>query len=768
MNLAGALLLASISAAGARGQSPGTVEAGRAQFETRCAGCHGKDGMGGERAPAISRVRRDRYPSEQSLRHLIEHGIPDAGMPAFQVPEPQLTQLIAFVRSRMAPAAGSAVSGDPAAGQAFFFGKGRCATCHMMQGRGGLDGPDLTNAGKELTLGEIEQSLRNPGERRRPGYQVVRVRLRAGGELRGSLRNESNFDVQLQGFDHELHLLDRAEIESITREKESYMPALVASPAETRDLIAYLVKGAQRAAAFAPPEPSAGGIPWASVVAPKPGEWPTYHGQTNGNRYSTLDQITPSNVAGLTPRWMFPIPGARHLEVTPVVVGGVMYVTNVNEVFALDARVGRVIWHFARPRTQGMVGDAAGGINRGVAVLGDRVFLVTDNAHLIALHRLTGGLLWDTEMADYRQHYGATSAPLVVRNLVISGTSGGDEGTRGFIAAYRADTGERVWRFWTVPAPGEPLAKTWGGRAIEHACAAAWLTGSYDPETDLLFWPTGNPCPDFNGDERKGDNLYANSVLALEPDSGALRWYFQFTPHDLHDWDSTETVMAANATYRGRPRKLLLHGDRNGFFYVLDRETGEFLNASPFVTRLNWASGIGRDGRPVLLPGTEPTVKGARACPSMDGATNWMSTAFLPQTGLFYLMALEKCSIYSKSSAWWRPGESFYGGAARDAPGEKPVKYLRAIDLETGKIAWEYEQAGTARTWGGVLGTSTGLVFFAEDSGAFAALDASTGKLLWHFQLGANWKASPMTYAVAGKQYIAVAAGSNIVAFALP
>jgi alcohol dehydrogenase (cytochrome c) len=752
----------------AAGQQPDAIAEGRKEFETRCAACHGADGMGGQRAPAISNADREKYQTDRAIRDLIRHGIPDAGMPPFEIPEPELSQIVAFVRSRIAPAAESSSAGDPEAGRAFFFGKGQCATCHMLAGRGGLDGPDLTNAGRDLTLAELEQSLRNPNARRKRGYQVASVRLKSGTSLRGFIRNESNFDLQLQGFDHRLHLLRTADIESITREPNSYMPAVKASESEMQDLIAFLVRAKQEPGGAAQVDPLPDTVEWKDILDPRSGEWPTYNGSMVANRYSALDQITPGNVARLAPRWVFPIPGARSLEVTPVVIGGVMYVTNVNEAFALDARSGRAIWHYSRPRSKGLVGDAAGGINRGVAVLGDRVFMVTDNAHLIALHRLTGALLWDIQMADSREHYGATSAPLVVKDLVISGTSGGDEGIRGFLAAYKASTGERVWRFWTVPAPGEPLAKTWIGRAIEHACTAAWLTGTYDASTDSLFWTAGNPCPDFNGDERKGDNLYANSVLALDPATGKLKWYFQFTPHDLHDWDSTETVMAVDAAYHGTLRKLLLHADRNGFFYVLDRTTGEFLGASPFVKRLTWASGIGKDGRPIELPGAEPTLEGTRACPSMDGATNWMSTAYNPKTGLYYLMALEKCNIFAKSSAWWQPGESFYGGASREVPGETPEKLLRAIDVQTGRIAWEYSQAGAGRTWGGVLATATGLVFFGEDSGAFAALDAANGKLLWHFQLSAHWKASPMTYMTGGTQYVAVAAGANIVAFALP
>jgi len=511
------------------------------------------------------------------------------------------------------------------------------------------------------------------------------------------------------------------------------------------------------------------GIPFADVAQPKPGAWPTYHGNLSGNRFSPLDQINAGNVQRLAPKWMFTIPGApRALQVTPLVVDGVMYVTSVNEAYALDARSGREIWHYNRPRTPGLAGDAASGINRGVAVLGERVFMVTDHAHLIALHRNTGQLLWDVEMADARQNYGATGAPLVVNDLVISGVSGGDEGIRGFLDAYRASTGERVWRFWTVPAPGEPGSETWVGRAIEHGCAATWLTGTYDPDSKLLYWPTGNPCPDYNGDERKGDNLYSSSVLALDPDSGRLKWHYQFTPHDLHDWDATETPMLVDATFHGQSRRLMLQGNRNGFFYVLDRLTGKVLLAEPFVKHVTWASGIGADGRPKLLPGNEPTEEGQRVCPAVAGATNWTSTAFSPVTGLFYLFAEESCAVYTKNGRWWEAGKSFYGGTTRRAPVDsKTGKVLKALDIQTGKTAWEIPDVGGGILGSGLMATAGGLVWYADGAGAFIAADAKTGKLLWNFNTNLSWKAGPMTYAVDGNQYIGVAAGSTILAFSL-
>jgi len=744
--------------------------AGRKLFAARCASCHGADGGGGEFGPDIADVRGLAH-RDMNLANLIKNGLPDSGMPAFPLPQPDIDALAAFVAGVRAPAFEHPPAGDPNAGESFFFGKGNCSSCHLVKGRGGVLGPDLSDLGRETRLARIEMALRDPSSLAAPGYKLVSVHLRAGQTIRGLVKNESNYDLQLQDLDGKLHFLSREEIAEQIAEPKGLMPPVTATSAEQRDLLAFLSRLTKdNSASSIGPGMAAldGGLTFSGIANPKAGDWPTYNGRLSGNRYSELREINAANVDRLGAKWIFPVADSNRLEVTPVVVDGVMYVTMANQAYALDARSGRQIWHYSRPLTKGVIGDAGTAINRGVAVLGNTVFMVTDHAHIIALHRLTGELLWDTEMADYRKHYGATSAPLVVKDLVLSGTSGGDEGARGFVDAYKASTGERVWRFWNMPAPGEPLSETWVGRAMEHGCVDGWLTGTYDPGTDLIYWPTGNPCPDYNGDERMGDNLYSSSVLALEPQTGKLRWHFQFSPHDLHDWDATETPMLIDAEFRGRQRKLLVQANRNGFFYVLDRVTGEFLLGEPFVKKLTWASGIAPDGRPKLVPGQEPTDQGTRTCPSVSGATNWMSTAYNPQTGLFYVMALESCNIYTKSSAWWEPGQSFYGGAARRVPGEINQKFLRAIDLQTGKIVWEVPQVGPGHSAGGVLSTAGGVVFYGDDNGALAAVDAKTGKALWHFNTNQTWRASPMTYMVDGKQYIAAASGSNIIAFRLP
>jgi PQQ-dependent dehydrogenase (methanol/ethanol family) len=781
-----------------------TTDAGRQAFLARCVGCHGDDGTGGGHGPDIVNVVEPRGVSKDAVRDLILKGIPDAGMPAFQIPTDQADAIAAYVmvlKGTSAPggptAARQSVPGDPLAGEAFFAGKGNCTSCHMVRGLGGVLGPDLSNVGDERTLAQIERALNDPGGEpggaqlpgggRRgggggPSYPAATLHLHSGQTIEGIIKNQSAFDLQLLGVDGKLYLLTRDQVASVTPEK-SVMPKVEATPAEVQNLLAYLshLSTDPKATLTNPTAKftmsnavgAGGGVPFADVVHPKAGSWPTYHGNVSGNRFSPLNQINTGNVEHLAPGWMFtlgaPTPGDAPkvgvpswsgLEVTPIVVDGVMYVTSVNEAYALDARSGREIWHYSRPRSHGLAGDAAGGINRGVAVLGDRVFMVTDNAHLIALHRLTGQLLWDSTMADSAQNYGSTSAPLVVGDLVISGVSGGDEGIRGFLDAYKASTGEHVWRFWTVPAPGEPGSETWaGGTPLEHACAATWLTGTYDPETDILYWPTGNPCPDYNGAKRQGDNLYSSSMLALDPKTGKLKWYYQFSPHDLYDWDATETPMLVDAEFHGSPRKLLVQANRNGFFYVLDRLTGKVLLAEPFVKKVTWASAIGPDGRPMRLPPND-------SC-SMGSAANWPSTAFNPGTGLFYVLASESCGAFTPNDQQWEAGQSFYGGGTHRIPGAVSRQYLRALDLQTGKIAWELPQEGS--TSSGVLATAGGLVFYGDNSGAFVAVDARDGKPLWNFNTSQpRWRASPMTYSLDGNQYVAIAVGPMILTFRLP
>jgi alcohol dehydrogenase (cytochrome c) len=500
-------------------------------------------------------------------------------------------------------------------------------------------------------------------------------------------------------------------------------------------------------------------------------DWTTYNGSLTGNRFSTLNQITKQNVSKLAPKWIATMEGTTsHSETTPIVVQGIMYVTSANECWALDAGSGRLIWHFQRQRTQGLIGNAAQGINRGVAWLGDSVFMVTDNAHLLALNRFNGDVQWETIMADWKQNYNATAAPLVADNLVISGTAGGEQGARGFVAAFDPKDGKEVWRFWTVPKPGEPGSETWSGKAIEHPSAVTWMSGSFDAELDMLYWASGNPGPDFSGAEREGDNLYSDCILALDPKTGKMKWYYQTTPHDVHDWDAQEPMVLVDSDWEGKPRKLLLQANRNGFFYVLDRGTGELLRGKPFVQKMNWAKELDSKGKPIPL--TLPTGSGpdtTLVCPNIVGASNWYSSAYDPASGYYYVQTIEGCTLYStKAGQEWEAGKGYSGGSQRNVPNEASHEILRAFDVKTGKVVWEFPQYGFGSSYGGVLGFANGVLIVCGDDGILSALDSTNGKLLWQFQTNVTFKSSPMTYVFDGKQYIAISVGQNILAFGLP
>lgn len=503
------------------------------------------------------------------------------------------------------------------------------------------------------------------------------------------------------------------------------------------------------------------------LALPVAANWTSYNGDYSGRRFSSLREINRGNIAQLRAAWVFHPGNSQNLEVTPVVVGGVMFVTSANNVFALDARTGRALWHYDRPISSGLLDDAAAHKSRGVAVWHNSVFSETDDAHLLCLDARSGGLRWDVQYADKRDHYGATSAPLVIKDMVIVGTSGGDSGVRGFIAAFDAETGKLRWKFWTIPGPGEFGSSSWPGNAYLYGGGTTWLPGTYDPQLNLLYWTTSNAAPDYVGDTRPGDDLYTASVLALDLDTGKLKWYFQFTPHDLFDYDATETPVLIDAEENGAIRHLLAQADRNGFFYVLDRTNGKFLSATPFVEKLNWAKGIDSSGRPILT-GLVPTPKGTRICPGVTGATNWFSPSYNPETKLFYVMALESCDEYFAIPRKFVRGETYYNTGTKRPPDEHSKKILLALSLADGKPVWRYEQVGRGYSWGGTMTTAGGLVFFGDDSESFEAVDAATGRALWHFNTGQRFVASPMTYEVDGVQYVVTAAQSDIFAFTLP
>jgi alcohol dehydrogenase (cytochrome c) len=504
------------------------------------------------------------------------------------------------------------------------------------------------------------------------------------------------------------------------------------------------------------------------LVQPPAANWISYNGDYSGRRYSSLDQINSANVAQLRAEWVFHAQNSNRLETTPVVVDGMMFVTAANEASAIDARTGRVVWHHSRPNSEGLIDDASSHLNRGVAIWHDRVFMETDNAHLLCLDARSGAQIWDVAYADWNKNYGATSAPLVVKDKILVGTSGGDDGVRGFVAAFDAMSGKLAWRFWTIPGPGEFGSESWPAKMYLRGGGTTWMPGTYDPSLNLIFWGTSNPAPDFNDDVRPGDDLYTDCILAIDPDTGKLKWYFQFTPHDLFDYDAVETPMLIDAVYRGEARKLLVEANRNGYLYVLDRTNGRFLSAAPFVEKLNWAKGIDQQGRPIRTD-VRPTPEGTRVCPGYSGATNWYSPSYNEATHLVYFLSLEQCQIYfSKPTEEFREGKTFYSTGVKRIPKEDPQKVLVAYSLDAGSIAWKYGQNGRGRSSGGTMTTAGGLLFFGDDAGSFEAADARTGKALWHFNTGQDMSASPMAYAVEGKQYVAVAAGSDVFSFTLP
>jgi alcohol dehydrogenase (cytochrome c) len=506
-------------------------------------------------------------------------------------------------------------------------------------------------------------------------------------------------------------------------------------------------------------------VPYERIVnaAAHPDNWLTYSGDYTSQRFSTLDQVTRANVSRLKVAWMYQIKALHKVEASPLVFDGVMYISEPpSDVTALDLRTGRPIWSYRRAMPQ--VPVCCGQVNRGVAALDDQLFIGTLDSHLVALDMKTGRVRWDVEVADYKLANSITLAPLAIKDKIIVGVAGAEYGIRGFLDAYDAKTGRRAWRFWTVPGPGEPGNETWSGDSWKHGGAPTWLTGSYDPVANLLYWGTGNPGPNYAGDLRKGDNLYSDCLLALDADTGKLKWHFQFTPHDVNDIDANEIPVLVDTSFRGKPRKLVLFGNRNGFYYILDRLTGEFLLAKQFATQ-TWAKSIDEHGRPVANLSTAPSPEGATVYPDDDGATNWFSPSYNPQTGLFYQNCREKGATYFLTEAPYIPGRQFLGASRRSLSGIEPWGALRALNALTGEKKWEFPLP--TPPWSGILSTAGGLVFSGDMEGNFFALDAADGKLLWRLQTGGPIWAAPVTYVSEGKQLVAVAAGSAIVAFSL-
>jgi alcohol dehydrogenase (cytochrome c) len=486
--------------------------------------------------------------------------------------------------------------------------------------------------------------------------------------------------------------------------------------------------------------------------------WLTYLGDYAAQRFSPLKEVDTHTVKDLVPMWVKHFQTSGDLETTPLVYDGVMYATNSNELHALDAVTGREIWSYH-------ANSQKRGVNRGAAILGDQVYLVTSDCHLISFRRNNGAVLWDREYAAVSDGYSCSSPPLVVKDKIMVGVA--SSGKTCFVAALSAADGKEVWRFWSVPRAGEPGADTWGGFPLDQGGGPTWTPGTFDPDLNLLYWPIGNPWPDFYGGDRPGDNLYTDSIVALDADTGKRKWHFQFVPHDTHDWDANETPVLLDTEFKGQKRKLLIQADRNGFYYVLDRTNGEFLLGKPFVKNLTWAKGLDAKGRPIDVPNADPSAAGTRVCPSVHGATNWWAPSLNPVQGLFYIAALEQCEIYYSSAQKPVARSGFRGTGHNIIAAEPGTFYLRAIEAATGNIRWEFPMPGPTTMWAGTVATAGGLVFAADDDGDLVAFDAEAGKPLWHFNTGSNLHASPMTFSVDGHQYVAMASGSNLFTFGL-
>src|SRR5881227_9437 len=499
--------------------------------------------------------------------------------------------------------------------------------------------------------------------------------------------------------------------------------------------------------------------------------WPTYNGDYSGRRFSPLTQINSSNVHTLSLAWATrfsggggggrggaPAAGGGNIQIksTPLMVNGTIYFTAPNHVWAADARTGREIWHYQYPPN---TGSTIG--NRGVGMYGNWLFFETPDSNLVSLDAATGKERWKVRLADPKLDYTSTVAPVIIGNHVIAGIGGDHLDNPGFVQARDPENGALQWKWWTTPRKGEPGIETWPDEyASAHGTGQAWIPGTYDPELNLYIVGTGNPNPVMAEKSRKGDNLYTCSIVALNPDTGKLAWYFQPSPHDVHDWDAVETPVLFDAEFKGKQRKLLAQASRNGFFFLLDRTNGQHLVAAPFIDQ-TWASGVDSRGRPIAKPEATPSPDGALVEPGSDGASNWMAPSFDPQTGLFYVNARRIFSIFYRTTEGKAEG---WGGRDRNLWAKST---LRALDYRTGKVVWNHE-LGNGGTIAGILTTAGHLLFTADNSGNLLALAPATGKTLWHLNMGGELVASPMTYQLDGRQYLIIPVQDILYAFAVP
>ena len=724
---------------------------GRQLFVKNCSACHGEAGHGG-RGPDLTTGDWKHGGTVDDLIRNMTKGIPGTQMPAIPMPDADARAIASFLLATVSRG-GERPTGNEDAGKSLFFGAAKCADCHMFGGRGGLFGGDLSGVRAKFQPSALVKKMGEP------------VSLAEIGGVRGALKNEDTFTAHLFDRAGKWHFLRKA---GAVKKVEEAHPVL--SDAQRNDIAAFLIKAPATGYALPDWKPAADfNVTYDRLLHAdrEPQNWMTYWGNYRGTHYSGLKQITPVNAGSLKNTWVHQM-GAGLIETTPLVVDGMMFVTGPqSNASALDARTGRAIWKYTRRLPPQVASHCTVMTNRGVAVLGDRLFLATLDMHLVSLDAKTGNVIWDIEVEDYRRGFSITHAPLAIDGKIIVGVTAGECALAGWVDAYDAATGKRLWRVFTTPREGDPNRKTWEPESsADFGGAPTWTTGTYDAETDTIFWMTGNPGPDYNGRQRGGDNLYSNCVLALDPKTGRIKWWFQFTPHDVHDWDANETPVLIDGVIRGQKRKLLITAQRNAFYYVLDRTTGEFLTGKAFAKQ-TWAKGLDDKGRPIVLPNTDPTPEGNLVCPDAAGAANWGSPSYDPVNRNLLVSVREACAIYTSVTKDPVPGQGFTGCDVRVDPKVGTPGSVRALDAMTGLMKWDFPlHTGSSTT--GALGTAGGVVFASSNDGNLIALDSKSGKYLWHFYVGANIIASPMAYAVNGKQYVAIAGQSAIFVFGLP
>ncbi|HWY61522.1 MAG TPA: PQQ-dependent dehydrogenase, methanol/ethanol family [Rhizomicrobium sp.] len=750
-------------------RDPNAPAAGQALFGATCAACHGQGATGG-RGPDLTSGRFVHGGSDYEIFQTIRGGVAGTEMPSFSsLPGDDVWRLVTYIKSLSGRGNSTEVAaGDPKAGEALFFGAGNCTSCHEVNGRGRDMASDLSAEGQNgvaaIRTGVMHAARPRPGLRPR----LLDVTMKDGRKFSGFTRAEDSFSLDLEQSDGKLVMLDVKDIATKT-EAGSMTPASTLSTKQVDDVTAYLAGLKRRDFTETSKASPAPVLPYDRLLNAKaePQNWATYWGSYDGHHFSQLNQINPANAGSLTARWAVPLLGESIMEATPLVVDGVMYMSgSPGEVYALDARNGILLWSFKRKqdiKNPYQINP----FNRGVAVLDGRVFFGTLDDNLIALDAHTGRELWEKRLADTMLGYTLTGAPLALNGKIIVGVAAGEAGVQPWVEAFDPASGNKLWHFDIVPQPGDKNFGTWAGDSWKYGGTASWLTGSYDQGTNTLILGTGNPVPDYNPALRKGDNLYSDCILGLDADTGKLKWYYQDTPNDGHDWDSTEDMVLADQVIDGRPRKLVLHADRNGFFYVLDRTTGKFVFAKNYV-RQTWNLGFDKDGKPKVDPKSIPNYTGQVVFPA-TGGTNFEAPSYDDKTKILYLTYADGPTLAISAPAVNEPGKEYLGRGTGTVPPGTPAadQGIMAIDTTTGTVKWKFPlTVGSLKT--GVLATSGGVVFASTGEARFIALDAATGKALWNFRTGQPMSGSPISYAVGGQQYVAVASGNLLFSFALP